>query len=342
MNKRYKAAIIGCGLIAGGYDERSGFRHVFTHAGAYRKHPGFDLIAVAENNTARLSDFQRIWHVPKGYADYRKMLKNERVDLLSVCVPDRLHFNVIRDALKYGTAKCILVEKPIAETPDKSEELIRLCKTHRVSLYVNYNRLWDPIHRGVNRLIAEGSLGRIQSCVAYYVRGIKHNGTTVISTLKFLLGEEIAWVQALTAKRCEIKGDLALDGILALNNGLQVFLIASDKGGYGHSIFEIDIMGNKGRIRLVDNGYEAQLYGTREYKRYAGFSELAVIPLEESRRCLPKSKMDRTLLCALDDIAMSLDKRRVNLYYAEEAVNDMCVAGALISSQNRHGARIRI
>jgi predicted dehydrogenase len=190
-------------------------------------------------------------------------------------------------------------------------------------------------------MISEGFLGNIQGCVSSYVRGIKHNGTTMISTIRFLLGDDISYVQALKATDSEIDGDPALDGLLTTNSGVIVFLMSSDKAGYGHSIFEIDIMGNKGRIRLTDNGYKVEIYQTAEYKRYLGVRELVPISLEDGRR-LPDSQMDRTLLNTLDDIALSLDRKTLNIGHAEDAVKDMRIAEALIRSAQNNGARTMI
>src|ERR1051325_6427630 len=66
---RYRAAIVGCGDIAGGYDERStDSSGVFTHAGAYRRLADHALLAAcAEPDSARRAAFQRAWSVPEAF-----------------------------------------------------------------------------------------------------------------------------------------------------------------------------------------------------------------------------------------------------------------------------------
>jgi spore coat polysaccharide biosynthesis protein SpsF (cytidylyltransferase family)/predicted dehydrogenase len=339
--KIYKTAIIGCGAIAGGFDENSGFKHVFTHAGAYRKHPRFTVIAIADNNQMRLSEFKKIWKIKSAYTDYHELLAKEPVDLVSICVPDHMHASVANAMLESNTVKCIMEEKPIATDFREAAKLIKLCKEKSISLFINYNRLWDPVHRMVKGMISEGFLGGIQGCVGNYVRGIKHNGTAMSSAVRFLLGDDICRVQALRATDSEIDGDPALDGLLTTKSGVNVFLMSSDKGSYGHSIFEIDIMGNKGRIRLTDNGYKVEVYHTAEYKRYPGVRELVPVSLKGGRR-FPGSQMDRTLLNTLDDIVLSLDHKIINIRHAEEAVKDMRIAEALIESLSSNGAQIII
>lgn len=336
MKKTYRVAIIGCGEIAGGYDEKSAFRHVYTHAGAYKKHPRFILTAVADNDKARLSKFQEIWKVKKGYTDYLELLKKEKIDLLSVCVPDRLHFKIIRDSLRRGSMKAILGEKPMADELDDARQLLKLCNRAKVSLFINYNRLWEPAHRAVKTMIENGCLGDLQSCLGYYVRGIRHNGSTMISTIKFLLGDDINKVRALAKSSSGYCDDPAIDGVLTSKSGVNIFLIASDKNGYGHSIFEIDLLGNKGRAKIVDNGHNVELYKTAVYKRYAGVRELVPIS-KKGLKSFPKNGMGETLLYTLDEIALSLDRGLLNLGYAYEAVKDMRIAEALIESVNGKG-----
>ncbi len=339
--KIYRAAIIGCGAIAGGFDEKSGFKHAFTHAGAYKKHPRFELTAIAENNRERLSEFQKVWQVKKAYADYRELLEKEEIDVLSICAPDRLHSSLVNQALDRGTVKCILEEKPVALDLKEAVKIVESCRKKKVSLYINYNRLWDPLHHAVKEILSEGFLGTIQGCTAYYVRGIKHNGTTMISALRFLLGEDIVHAQALGSTTSEIEGDPAMDALFTMDSGRRVTLIAADKSGYGHSIFEIDIIGNKGRIRLVDNGFGIELYRTGQYKRYPGVNALIPVSPEEQGK-LPKSGMDRTLINTLDEILLSLEDGALNLKHAEEAVKDLRVAEALIESSKRGGIAVKI
>lgn len=341
MKRTYKTAIIGCGEIAGGYDEKSDFRHTFTHAGAYKRHPRFELRAIAENRRSRLLKFQKIWNIEKAYPDYRKLLEKEELDLVSVSVPDQLHFSVVKDILEHSSAKCILEEKPIASTTKEAMELLELCRRNKASLFINYNRLWDPIHICIKKIISDGLMGKLEGSIAYYVRGIKHNGTTMISTLKFLLGCDVDKVQALKICGLETREDYAVDGLLFFNNGARVLLIAADKSGYGHSTFEIDLMGNMGRVRLIDNGFKTEIYKTDVYRRYPGVRELISISRKESS-LLPKTKMNQTLLSTLDEIALSLDRGALNLKYAEEATKDLRIAEALVESSGKSGKQIKI
>ena len=337
MLASYNVAIIGCGMAAGGYDELSGFEHAFTHAGAIKKHKLFNLVAISDNDEKRLNEFKKTWNVNIVYVDYIDLLKNEKLDLLCIAVPDDLHYSVLSDTLRISDVKHVLVEKPIALKTGEAYDIIQNCQRKSVSLYVNYNRRWDQVHGYVRNLIKNEFLGKIQFIHGYYVRGLLHNGTTMFNTLRMLLSDEVKLVQSLQSFYFENQHDYAMDAILEFENGSQACIIAADKSGYGHSIFEIDIMGNNGRIRLIDNGYQVQLYERGAYKRYSGVYELKPVRSNEGNP-LPLTQMPFSLINTLDEIAIDIKSKKNSLKHAEDAITDLFIAEALLES-NRQNCR---
>ena len=83
----YKCAIIGCGKIAGDYEKAIPTSWSFTHAGAYHLCPETNLIAVADTDPEVLKRFGEKWGVEKLYGDYREMIDNEEIDIVSLCLP---------------------------------------------------------------------------------------------------------------------------------------------------------------------------------------------------------------------------------------------------------------
>ncbi len=338
MKKIYNAIIVGCGQIAGGYDEKNGGKHVFTHAGAYGKHARFRLVAAADSDAQRLKRFCKLWHIPKFQVEYRTLLRTSDPEIVSVCVPDKLHREVVDNCLKYTNAKAILLEKPIALNYAEAAATVAACRKRKVSLIVNYTRLWDPLHSKVRNLIARGFLGNIQCVSGFYVRGLMHNGTTLISTLRYLMDKPIRAVQALDPLSSRRLLNPPLDGRLIFEDGIVANLFAADKGGYGHSLFEMDFMGSRGRLILKDNGFRLEAYKTAPYSRYPGVREL--VPNDHVK--LPESRMDRTLLATLDSVATALDSGKTLTSQAKAAAWDIRIAEALLDSSRNGGRRVRL
>ena len=58
--------IVGCGKIAGGFDEgRPVGDSPLTHAGAYIRDGRFNIVACVEPDDNRRSEFMAAWDVPK-------------------------------------------------------------------------------------------------------------------------------------------------------------------------------------------------------------------------------------------------------------------------------------
>ncbi len=80
---------------------------------------GAVVVAVSARNESKAKEL-----FPKAvfFADWKALVKNAEIDLLIVCVPIFMHFEVISLALDSG--RQILSEKPVAETIDQAEQLV--------------------------------------------------------------------------------------------------------------------------------------------------------------------------------------------------------------------------
>ena len=64
------------------------------HAESYRRLPGVQMVAAASLE-ADLPQFCRQYGIPSHYDDYRRMRAEHRPDLVSVCVPNYLHNQMV-------------------------------------------------------------------------------------------------------------------------------------------------------------------------------------------------------------------------------------------------------
>ncbi|MGA2261352.1 MAG: hypothetical protein ABSH28_07945 [Acidobacteriota bacterium] len=81
---QYRAAIIGTGRIASLLERDPLRSKPHSHAGWYRQHPAVTLVAGADIDKQRLTDFGRDWEIPDShlFSDYRVMLERVRPDLV--------------------------------------------------------------------------------------------------------------------------------------------------------------------------------------------------------------------------------------------------------------------
>ena len=97
MPEPFSVLIVGCGNIAGGFDEQGPTDHVLTHAGAYRRHPGFEVVACVEPNRGRRQAFMSHWGVAVGFPDMDSCLADGfHVDVASICLPTVHHAEALK------------------------------------------------------------------------------------------------------------------------------------------------------------------------------------------------------------------------------------------------------
>ena len=77
----------------------------------------------------------------KAFTDYKKMF-SEGLDAVSVVVPTKLHKQVVLDALDAGIH--VLVEKPIADTPENADLMIAAAKKAGKVLMVGHIERFNP------------------------------------------------------------------------------------------------------------------------------------------------------------------------------------------------------
>jgi predicted dehydrogenase len=126
------------------------------HAPLISSVEGLELAAVVERYTDLAAE-----RYP-GITTYRSldaMLEDLSLGLLVVATPSGSHFEVAWQLLEAG--KNVVVDKPIAVRSAEIAELMKLAAARGVLLAPFHNRRWDGDFLTVQRLIGEGSLGRL-------------------------------------------------------------------------------------------------------------------------------------------------------------------------------------
>ncbi len=269
----FKIAIIGCGDIAGKYDERSTDKGVYSHAGAYKAF-GIPIAAAIDTDKNRLKEFGRYWDVKKTYTDLSSLLSGNSYDIISICTPDETHFPIIKEILSAGPPKILWVEKPLARNYRQAMEIVETAKEKGVGIRVSYHRRWEPGHKKIKEFIKQGHIGEVTTATGYYVKGLIHIGTSIIDTLRYLVGEvRKSWLLS-PQQRGSFPDDPSEILFMHFKNGCRASVSGIDGNSYTYSLFELDIIGTHGRIRIMDNGDLCEIFNLKPYSHYSGFNEL--------------------------------------------------------------------
>lgn len=268
--KKLRAAIAGCGLIGSEFSDTSVLPGTWSHAEAYKNCPDIELVSVNDTAPDKLERCMKRWNVDRGYLDFSEMLEQENPEIISICTPDKTHSDLIGKALFHRSIKAIFAEKPLALDHREAENLVSIAQERGVILAVNYSRRYAPGFLHLKERMSSGMLGKIQAVTGYYTRGVLHNGSHWFDLANFLLGPA-GKIDAFD-RLGERTDDPTLDVFIEFENGASGFLKACDASSF--AIFEMDIIGSKGRIRIVDSGFVIEHYRLEDSPFGAGYRTL--------------------------------------------------------------------
>lgn len=216
MNK-LRAGIIGCG-VRRRPDGLIAFGQGHAHALGYQASEDVELVAAADINQENLDYFCREHEIPHRYLDYKEMLAQEKLDIVSICVWPHLHAPMTVDAAHAGV-KAIHCEKPMAPTWAEAQEMARVCAELGVQLTFNHQRRFGKPFRMAKKLLDEGVIGRLERLEAF-THNLYDWGTHWFDML-FMYNNEtpVEWVIG----QIEARGSQSVFGVIVEGQGLSWF-----------------------------------------------------------------------------------------------------------------------
>src|SRR6478735_11146901 len=161
---KYRVGIIGLGRIASTIDDEvQGHPSVmlpYSHMACYAEVDQVDVVAGADPFEEQRNDFRGRWGVQEMYADYKEMLANEQLDIVSVTTSAKPRPAIVRDVAAAGV-KAIFAEKPLAISLAEADAMVADCQARGIALAVGCTRRWDSWWTEARRLIADGQIGQL-------------------------------------------------------------------------------------------------------------------------------------------------------------------------------------
>ncbi len=299
----FKAAVIGLGNIGFRLNLDPKRKDTWSHVAAYDRCPYTELAAAVEINPENIELFKGQYeHVPV-FGSVREMMETLDIDIISICTPTPSHCGIMEEVTTYPV-RAIFCEKPFAASIDDGIKMLNACEHKRIVLAVNHTRRWDDNYLFVRDLILEGKIGSVKAVNAIYPGQIFNIGTHLIDTVRmFLPTLDARAVSGVFFNNDNV--DPHVSGWIDFGGQVPFTMIATGKRE--DLIFEIDVIGDEGRLRSVHNGDRIEWYVFEESPRYSGYRELKMMPIG------PVQKRDR-LVEAINDIVSVLrgNKQQVN------------------------------
>jgi predicted dehydrogenase len=163
--KSYTAAVIGVGKAGGGGKKGGGHAIGYLHGGAFRDNPRTTLAMAADINAENLECFRQKFEVPRGFADYREMLREGKPEIVSICTYVGLHRQMVEDCARAGV-KGIFLEKPIVASPADLVAVDEVVRQTGVKIVVAHIRRYFAAFLRLRELYQNGTVGQPLLCAA--------------------------------------------------------------------------------------------------------------------------------------------------------------------------------
>ena len=139
-----------------------------VHAMAYQTFPHFmgtaggtaRVVALVEDNPQAAADLGFRAPGARILQSWRDAVQDPEIDLIDICLPDSLHYEVAKAALLAG--KHVYCEKPLANTAAEARELADIAREKRLITRVGHAFPRNPVHDLAKEIIDSGEIGEIK------------------------------------------------------------------------------------------------------------------------------------------------------------------------------------
>ena len=143
---KLRMAVVGLGMGRG-------------HARGYESHPQADLVALCDADPERLDATAQELGVGTTYTDAEEMFRKEKLDGVSIAVPNKYHAPLTIAALKRGFH--VLCEKPMAMTVREAERMNEAAKKARRNLMINFSFSFTEASYALRKQVEAGVIGDV-------------------------------------------------------------------------------------------------------------------------------------------------------------------------------------
>lgn len=284
---KLKVAMVGCGRISRMY------KQVFE-----RLSDQVELAWAVDIKRDRAEAFAEGFANCKVTTDYRDCLSDD-VDVMHIATSHEMHPIIAIDAMKHGIN--VLTEKPMAITLDDADEMIKVAEQEGVKLGVIFQTRYVKGCMDLKKLIDDGKLGKILSARSYlswsrpddYYSKSDWKGTWdkegggvlidqaihSIDRVQWLVGDQVEWIEGSMGNRAHqtVKVEDVAEAFVKFKGGCLYHLYACNCYSYDAPI-EIEIVGEKGKVGLLQDMAWVHLNGEERYEIKDGYDGLAVGP----------------------------------------------------------------
>lgn len=198
-----RAAVIGVGFVGR------------AHVEALRR-LGIPIQGLLESSPESAHEACAALGLDRAYASLKELAKDSSVDVVHICTPNHLHFDLAKTLLAAG--KHVMCEKPLAMDTKQSAALAKLAEKHQRVGGVNYNLRYYPLCQEAHAQVQRGVIGtprlvhggflqdwlfyptdwnwRLEPALGGELRAVSDIGTHCLDLMSWITGQRVSEVCA--------------------------------------------------------------------------------------------------------------------------------------------------
>lgn len=143
-------SIINIGIIGMGYWGPNLYRN-------FNNNKNFLVKYICDNDLKTLSKIPVNKNLTSKITDYKKILKDESIKAVVIATPVRTHYTIAKESLRSGMH--IFVEKPLADSSKKCQELIKIAKNNSLKIFVDHTFLYTSAVNKIKEIMNKQNFG---------------------------------------------------------------------------------------------------------------------------------------------------------------------------------------
>ena len=260
---KIKVGVIGGGIIGAGnilkgkqikyVDEK---KNKQSHSGVINSLRNFKLNFIVDNNINIIKKLKINYSCPI-YSDIKEVPKDQYPDILTVCVPDKLHYDMLKKIIIFSP-KLVIIEKPISLNPSLTKKITKIYNDKGIKLIVNYSRRFVPFFLELSRKLKNE---KIIACNIAYSNGTKHNGCHVLDLIQMLFGKIINF-KVLSFIEDYSVDDPTVSAFINTKRCPSCLILALDNRNYVH--WEMDIYTENFKYKIDNDHRNFTIYKVKD------------------------------------------------------------------------------
>jgi predicted dehydrogenase len=118
-----------------------------------------EAVAVASPTPGNAEALARKYGIPRFFRDYREMLGEKDIEMVSITAPNYLHAQMTIDIAR--AKKHVVCEKPLCMTLEEADEMIDVCRSEGVLLMYAEELFFTPKYVRAKEMADQGAFGKI-------------------------------------------------------------------------------------------------------------------------------------------------------------------------------------